>query len=101
MSGSDEVKTEHPTQKPIECMRRPMENHGAQGDAVYDPFLGSGTSLIAAQQTGRACLGIDIDPAYVDVAVERWQNFAGDKATLESSGQTFEEVATERKAKAA
>lgn len=52
-------------------MRRPICNNSALGEAVYDPFLGSGTTLIAAQTTGRACLGMEIDPAYVDVAVRR------------------------------
>jgi len=69
--------TNHGTQKPIECMERPVRNH--HGD-VYDPFVGSGTSLIAATRLGRRCFAVDIDPVYVDVAVQRWENFTGEKA---------------------
>jgi DNA methylase/ParB-like nuclease domain len=77
--GSDE--TVHSTQKPVECMARPIRNHGAAGDVVYDPFCGSGTTLIAAEQLDRVCVAIDLSPAYCDVIVERWQNLTGGKAT--------------------
>ena len=77
---SDEIDIRHSTQKPVECMARPMRNHGAEGDVVYDPFLGSGTSVIAAEQTERVCCGLEIDPAYCDVIVERWEQFTGGKA---------------------
>ena len=77
-------------------MRRPILNHTERGDAVYDPFLGSGSSLIAAEQTGRICCGLDIDPKYVDVAVLRWQQQTGKKATLDGDGRTFDEVTQER-----
>jgi DNA modification methylase len=80
MSGSDEQKTEHPTQKPVECMKRPIENNSSPGQAVYDPFVGSGTTIIAAEMTGRACHAIEINPIYCDVTIERWQNFTGEKA---------------------
>lgn len=73
-----EGKTSHGTQKPLECMARPIRNH--DGD-VYDPFLGSGTTLIAAEQLGRKCYGVEISPAYCDVIVERWENLTGGKAT--------------------
>jgi len=63
----------HGTQKPVECMRRPIENNSSPGQAIYDPFCGSGTTIIAAEMTGRSCFAIEIDPAYVDVAVLRWQ----------------------------
>lgn len=89
----------HGTQKPIECMKRPIENNSAPGDAVYDPFLGSGTTLIAAEMTGRRCYGMEISPAYCDVIVKRWQEFTGKTATLADSGQTFEQVAKQRKRK--
>jgi len=89
----------HPTQKPVECMKRPIENNSRPGDFVYDPFIGSGTTIIAAEMTGRACYAIEIDPIYIDVAVERWQTYAKKTATLEATGQTFEEVAAERKHK--
>jgi len=80
----------HPTQKPVECMKRPIENNSSPGQAVYDPFVGSGTTIIAAEMTGRACHAIELHPAYVDVAVTRWQNFTGQTATLEATGEAFE-----------
>lgn len=84
--------TGHSTQKPVECMRRPMENNSKPGDAVYDPFVGSGTSLIAAEMSGRSCCALEIDPGYCDVALERWQAFTGGTAVLEASGDTFDAV---------
>ena len=71
---------EHGTQKPVECMKRPIENNSSPGQAVYDPFIGSGTTIIAAEMTGRVCHALEIAPAYCDVTVERWQNFTGRKA---------------------
>jgi len=91
----DGDRTKHGTQKPLECMGRPMRNHDAP--LVLDPFLGSGTTLVAAHLQGRRCLGLEIDPAYVDVIVGRWQNHSGRAATLE--GATFETVAKERQRK--
>lgn len=73
--------TGHGTQKPVECMRRPIENNSSPGQAVYDPFVGSGTTIIAAEMTGRTAHCIEISPAYCDVAVMRWQNFTGQTAT--------------------
>lgn len=70
----------HGSQKPVECMRRPIENNSSAGQAVYDPFLGSGTTLIAAEMMARVCLAMEIKPAYCDVAVTRWENFTGRKA---------------------
>jgi DNA modification methylase len=95
-SGSDEEKFDHPTQKPVELMRRPILNHLRRGELVYEPFLGSGTTLAAAELTERVCYGIELDPKYVDVVVQRWQQLSGKKATLDGDGQTFEEVALER-----
>jgi DNA methylase len=66
------------------------------GQAVYDPFLGSGTSLIAAETTGRVCLGMELEPRYVDVAVRRWQAFTGLDACLLGDGRSFAVVAAER-----
>jgi DNA modification methylase len=80
----------HSTQKPVECMRRPIENNSNVGQAVYDPFLGSGTTLIAAEQTGRACYGMELHPPYVDIIVSRWQAFTGKKAVRESDGMEFD-----------
>jgi len=73
--------TNHGAQKPVECMRRPIENSSSPGQAVYEPFCGSGTTIIAAEMTGRSCHAIEISPAYCDVAVTRWQNFTGQTAT--------------------
>lgn len=86
--------TGHGTQKPVECMKRPIENNSSPGQAVYEPFSGSGTTIIAAEMTGRSCHAIELSPAYVDVAVQRWQNFRGAEAVLEGDGRTFEEIAT-------
>jgi DNA modification methylase len=92
-------ETGHSTQKPVECMRRPIENNSSPGQAVYEPFSGSGTTIIAAEQTGRICYAMELSPAYVDVAVRRWQSFTGLPAKLEATGQPFSEV--EHGAKAA
>jgi len=73
-------ETGHSTQKPVELMRRPIVNHTRRGEAVYDPFLGSGTTLIAAEITERHCLAVDIDPLYVDTAVIRWMKHTGKEA---------------------
>jgi DNA modification methylase len=89
--------TGHGTQKPVECMKRPIENNSSPGQAVYEPFSGSGTTIIACEMTGRSCHAIELSPEYVDVAVKRWQNFTGQKAILESNGKTFEENSGERK----
>ncbi len=72
-------ETGHSTQKPIECMETPLKNHAGN---VYDPFLGSGTTLIAAEKTGRKCYGMELDPKYCDVIVKRWEDFTGKKAEL-------------------
>ncbi len=76
----DDGKTNHSTQKPVECMRRPMENNSSVGQAIYDPFVGSGTSLIAAEQIGRSCYAIELNPSYVQVVIDRWEAFTGQKA---------------------
>jgi DNA modification methylase len=87
----------HGTQKPVECMRRPILNNSKRGQRVYDPFLGSGTSIIAAEVTGRICLGLEIDPAYCDLVVRRWQEFTGKIGILESGGQSFNDAGESRK----
>jgi DNA modification methylase len=74
-------------------MRRPIVNNSRPGQAIYDPFLGSGTSVIAAEMTGRVCCGLELDPAYVDVVVRRWQLFAERQARHQASGQSFDERA--------
>jgi DNA modification methylase len=72
-----------------------MLNNSSPGQAVYEPFLGSGTTLIAAQSCGRACFGIEIDPLFVDLAIRRWQSFAGEKARRASDGVDFDALAPE------
>ena len=96
MGGSEEEKFDHPTQKPISLMQRPIRNHTKRGELVYDPFLGSGTTLAAAELTGRICHGLELDPKYVDVVVQRWQALAGKQALLDGDGGTFEEVGKAR-----
>jgi DNA modification methylase len=88
--------TGHGTQKPVELMRRPLRNHTERGGLVYDPFLGSGSTLMAAEDIGRVCYGLELSPAYVDVIVERWQKLTGRKAALEEDGRSFDEIARER-----
>jgi DNA modification methylase len=95
-SGGQDIETAHGTQKPVECMRRPMLNNSERGQSVYDPFLGSGTTLIAAETTGRVCFAVELDPLYVDVAVRRWQSFTGNAAILLADDRTFDAVAAER-----
>jgi DNA modification methylase len=80
MAGSEEAKADHPTQKPVVLFETPISNHLRAGEAVYDPFLGSGTALIAAERLGRRCYGLEIEPRYVQVAIERWQGFTGGQA---------------------
>ncbi|MCC7063411.1 MAG: DNA modification methylase [Planctomycetes bacterium] len=93
--GQD-ADTVHGTQKPLECMARPVRNHGGAGDDVYDPFLGSGTTLIACEQIGRKCFGLELDPRYVDVIVQRWEKATGREATLDGDGRTFAVIKAER-----
>jgi DNA modification methylase len=77
-------------------MRRPILNHLRRGELVYDPFLGSGTTLAAAELTERVCYGVELDPKYVDVVIERWQQLTGKQASLDGDGRTFDEVKAER-----
>ena len=79
----------HGTQKPVECMRRPILNNSVPGGTIFDPFLGTGTTVIAAEMTGRICVGLELSPVYADVIVRRWQAFTGQEARLEATGQTF------------
>jgi DNA modification methylase len=96
MGGSNEEKFDHPTQKPIALMRKPIVNHTRQGELVYEPFLGSGTTLAAAELAGRICCGIEIDPKYVDVTVKRWEQLTGKQAVLDGDGRSFGEISNER-----
>jgi DNA modification methylase len=78
--------TNHSTQKPLECMARPIRNHGKAGDVIYDPFLGSGTTLIAADGLGRVCVACELDPTYVDIILARWEKLTGGTAELSDNG---------------
>ena len=82
MGGSTEEKFDHPAQKPIVLFDIPIRNHLEAGEAVYDPFLGSGTTLIAAELLGRRCYGLEIDPRYAQIIIERWQGVTGRTAVL-------------------
>lgn len=77
MAGSTEERQDHPTQKPALLFETPIANHLRAGEAVYDPFSGSGTALIAAERLGRRCYAMEIDPKYVQLAIERWRSFSG------------------------
>lgn len=92
-------ETGHSTQKPVECMRRPIENNSSPGQAVYEPFSGSGTTIIAGEQTGRTVYAVELNPAYVDVAVKRWQDFTGAAAFLAETRETFADVQAARSVK--
>jgi DNA modification methylase len=92
----DDSKVGHGTQKPVECMRRPIENNSKAGDHVYEPFSGSGTTIIAAQMLNRVCHAIELNPAYVEMAIARWQKFTGKKATLDGNGRCFDGLVAAR-----
>ncbi len=87
---------EHPTMKPVELISKMLRNSTREGDVVLDLFGGSGSTLIACEMLGRQARLMELDPRFVDVIVKRWQDFTGRKATLESDGRTFEEVADGR-----
>ena len=86
----------HPTVKPVQLVADAIKDCSRRGDIVLDPFIGSGTTILAAERVGRRCCGLELDPIYVDAAVRRWQKFTKRDAVLEVSGQTFDEVAAER-----
>jgi DNA modification methylase len=92
-----DAETVHGTQKPVECMRRPILNNSNPGQAIYEPFMGSGTTLIAAETTGRVSYGIELNPAYVDVAITRWQQFTGTEAVLAETGEGFGALTARRR----
>jgi DNA modification methylase len=85
----------HPTVKPVALVADALLDCSARGDLVLDAFLGSGSTLIAAERTGRICCGIELDPLYVDTAIRRWQRHTGDHAVHAASGKRFDEIASE------
>jgi DNA modification methylase len=86
----------HPTQKPVELGQMAIENCTKTYSIVLDLFLGSGSTLIACEKTNRRCYGMELDEKYCDVIIKRWEQYTGKKATLESTGQTYEELKAER-----
>ncbi|MCX7379886.1 MAG: DNA methyltransferase, partial [Alphaproteobacteria bacterium] len=99
--GDEDAATVHSTQKPVECMRRPMINNSEAGQAIYEPFSGSGTTIIAAETTGRACVAMEISPAYCDVAILRWQQFTGRDVVRAGDSQIFNLIASARERRSA
>ena len=91
----------HGTQKPVEVMRRPMLNNSSADDLVYEPFCGSGTTIVAAETVGRVCLAMEISSDYCDVTILRWQQFTGQQAILEGEDRTFDDIAAARSIPAA
>jgi DNA modification methylase len=89
----DELLASHPTVKPIAMISDVLRDVTKRGDVVLDTFLGSGSTLMAAQETGRICFGVELDALYVDVAIRRWQHATGLDAVHVESGQTFEQAA--------
>ena len=89
-------KTAHPTQKPVALYENSIKNHTNSGEYIYEPFGGSGSSIVAAEKTSRRSLTMELDEKYCDVIIKRWENFTGKKSTLESTGQTYEELKQER-----
>jgi DNA modification methylase len=91
----------HPTMKPVALVERALRNSSRVGDLVFDPFGGSGTTLIAAETTERTAALLELDPKYADVIVERWQRYTGKSALLEGSGERFAALQAERAGAAA
>lgn len=90
------VGNEHPTQKPVEIFARPMRKHTPAGARCFEPFSGSGSQLIAAEQVGRQCYAMELEPVFVDVAIRRWQKLTGKEAILLATNQTWAQTARER-----
>lgn len=86
----------HPTVKPVAMVADAILDCSARGEVVLDAFLGSGTTLMAAERVGRICYGIEIDPVYADVAIRRWQNYTGEAAVHAQTGKRFNEVAAQK-----
>ena len=87
---------DHPTMKPIALFARAIENSSRSTEIIYDPFLGSGTTLIAAEQLGRRCYGMEIDPTYCDVIVRRWEDYTGETAVRLPAGELKEDPCKDR-----
>jgi DNA modification methylase len=90
----------HPTVKPVALVADVIRDASCRSDLVLDPFAGSGTTIIAAEKTGRRACALEIDPHYVDVIIQRWQTYTGKPARLDTTGASFEEVAEHRQSEA-
>jgi hypothetical protein len=88
----DEALSMHPTVKPVAMVADALMDCSNRGDIVLDPFGGSGTTMIAAERTGRVARLMEIDPAYCDIIVQRWQRLSGQTARLAATGETYDEV---------
>jgi DNA modification methylase len=95
-AGRLEELSIHPTVKPVALVADAMRDCSRRGQIVFDPFMGSGTTILAAEKVGRRAYGLEIEPRYIDAAVKRWQDFTKRDAILKATGQTFDEVATAR-----
>jgi DNA modification methylase len=91
----------HPTMKPVELIERAITNSSKSRDIVLDLFGGSGTTLIAAERTGRSARLMELDPKYVDVIVQRWQDYSGNKAVLDGENLTFDVIKGSQNSRAA
>jgi DNA modification methylase len=97
-SAEGNLSALHPTVKPVAMVADAILDCSARGDTVLDGFLGSGTTAIAAERTGRRCCGLELDPRYVDTIIRRWQNLTGGKAVQATSGRSFDDLAEEMEA---
>jgi DNA modification methylase len=95
-AGDEDMATVHGTQKPVECMRRPMLNNSEPGDVIYEPFCGSGTAIIAAETAERICYAMEIDPGYCDVTIARFEAMTNQPAILDGEDRTFADVTAAR-----
>jgi DNA modification methylase len=95
-NGEDDLARSHPTPKPVRMIADALLDCSARGEIVLDPFLGSGSTLIAAERVGRICHGIELDPLYVDLAIRRWQQYTGEQAVHAESGTLFDDLASRR-----
>jgi len=96
-TDEDNLLALHPTVKPVRLVADALLDASARQDLVLDPFLGSGTTIIAAERTGRICYGLELDPRYVDVTIRRWQAYTGDHAHHAVTGRRFDELAKKQK----
>jgi DNA modification methylase len=96
--GVDIGKEQHGAGMAVSLATRGIETHSRPGQAVFEPFSGTGTTIVAAEMTGRSCRAIELNPQYVDVAIRRWQAFSGQSATLHGTGRTFADMEAERMA---